>query len=175
MSTADTWYAETLELGELSQYNAEENMDLYLDNITDVTSDGQEEINGAKATKITGVITGDAMEEAIAGSGLTASAQSMGISEEMMADLYDELGDLPVSLWIDAEGYVLKYELDMTEMMQKVMNESMKAMGASEEDLLVEIEKTAITMVCGDFNEVEEIVIPEAAMRVPMGEHVHAE
>lgn len=175
MSTADTWYAETLELGELSQYNAEENMDLYLDNITDVTSGGQEEINGAKATKITGVITGDAMEEAIAGSGLTASAQSMGISEEMMADLYDELGDLPVSLWIDAEGYVLKYELDMTEMMQKVMNESMKAMGASEEDLLVEIEKTAITMVCGDFNEVEEIVIPEAAMRVPMGEHVHAE
>ncbi|MBO5330475.1 MAG: hypothetical protein J6A71_08185 [Anaerotignum sp.] len=175
MSTADTWYAETLELGELSQYNAEENMDLYLDNMTDVTSDGQEEINGAKATKITGVITGDAMEEAIAGSGLTASAQSMGISEEMMADLYDELGDLPVSLWIDAEGYVLKYELDMTEMMQKVMNESMKAMGASEEDLLVEIEKTAITMVCGDFNEVEEIVIPEAAMRVPMGEHVHAE
>ena len=91
MSTADTWYAETLELGELSQYNAEENMDLYLDNITDVTSGGQEEINGAKATKITGVITGDAMEEAIAGSGLTASAQSMGISEEMMADLYDEL------------------------------------------------------------------------------------
>ena len=175
MSTADLWYAETMEMGELSQYNAEENMDLYLDNITDVTSGGQEEINGAKATKITGVITGDAMEEAIAGSGLTASAQSMGISEEMMADLYDELGDLPVSLWIDAEGYVLKYELDMTEMMQKVMNESMKAMGASEEDLLVEIEKTAITMVCGDFNEVEEIVIPEAAMRVPMGEHVHAE
>ena len=150
-------------------------MDLYLDNITDVTSGGQEEINGAKATKITGVITGDAMEDAIAGSGLTASAQSMGISEEMMADLYEVLGDLPVGLWIDAEGYVLKFELDMTEMMQKVMNESMKAMGASEEDLLVEIEKTAITMVCGDFNEVEEIVIPEAAMRVPMGEHVHAE
>ena len=175
MSTADVWYAETLELGELSQYNAEENMDLYLDHITDITSSKQEEVNGTKTTKITGVITGDAMKEAIAGSGLTASAQSMGISEEMMADLYDELGDLPISLWIDAEGYVLKYEMDMTEMMQKIMNESMKAMGASEEDLLVKIEKTGITMVCSQFNAVEEIVIPEAALSVPTGEHVHAE
>ena len=175
MSMADAWYAETLELDELSQYNAEENMDLYLDNITSFTAAKQEEVNGIQATKITGVITGDAMEEAIAGSGLTASAESMGISEEMMADLYDELGDLPVSLWIDAEGYVLKYELDMTEMMQKIMDESLKAMGAAETDLKMDIEKTAITMVCSEFNAVGEIEIPEAALSVPMGEHVHAE
>ena len=175
MSMADTWYAETLELEELSQYNAEQNLDLYLDNISEITSGKQEDVNGIKTTKISGVITGDAMEEAVAGSGLTASAQSMGISEEMMASMYDDLGDLPISLWIDEEGYVLKYELDMTEMMQKVMNESMKAMGAAEEDLLVEIEKTAITMVCSEFNEIEEIVIPDAALSVPMGEHVHAE
>ena len=38
MSTADMWYAETLEMGELSQYNAEENMDLYLDKITETTA-----------------------------------------------------------------------------------------------------------------------------------------
>ena len=175
MSMADAWYAETLELDELSQYNAEENMDLYLDHITNFTSSKQEDVNGTQATKITGVITGDAMEEAIAGSGLTASAQSMGISEEMMADLYDELGDLPISLWIDAEGYVLKYELDMTEMMQKIMDESLKAMGVAETDIQMDIEKTAITMVCSEFNAVEEIEIPEAALGVPMGEHVHAE
>ena len=175
MSMADVWYAETLEMDELSQYNAEENMDLYLDHITNFTSGKQEEVNGTQATKIAGVITGDAMEEAIAGSGLTASAQSMGISEEMMASMYEDLGDLPVSLWIDAEGYVLKYELDMTEMMQKIMDESLKAMGASEADLQMDIEKTAITMVCSDFNAVEEIEIPEAALGVPIGEHVHAE
>ena len=175
MSMADVWYAETLEMDELSQYNAEENMDLYLDHITNFTSGKQEEVNGTQATKIAGVITGDAMEEAIAGSGLTASAQSMGISEEMMASMYEDLGDLPVSLWINAEGYVLKYELDMTEMMQKIMDESLKAMGASEADLQMDIEKTAITMVCSDFNAVEEIEIPEAALGVPIGEHVHAE
>lgn len=173
MTTADMWYAETLEMGELSQYNAEENMDLYLDNITEITAGRAEEIGGIKTTKISGVITGDAMEEAIAGSGLTASAQSLGISEEMMTALYEELGDLSISLWIDAEGYVRKYALDMTEMMQKLMDESMKAMGASEEELLVKIEKTVISMVCSDFNAIEEIEIPEEALSVPMGEHVH--
>ena len=175
MSTADLWYAETMEMGELSQYNAEENLDLYLDNITETTAGRAEEIDGTKTTKISGVITGDAMEEAIAGSGLTASAQSLGISEEMMAAMYEELDDLPISLWIDGEGYVRKYEMDMTEMMQKIMAESMKAMGASEEDLPVKIEKTVISMVCSEFNAIEEIEIPEEALSVPMGEHVHEE
>ena len=175
MSTADLWYAETMEMGELSQYNAEENLDLYLDNITETTAGREEEIDGTKTTKISGVITGDAVEEAIDGSGLTASAQSLGISEEMMAAMYEELDDLPISLWIDGEGYVRKYEMDMTEMMQKIMAESMKAMGASEEDLPVKIEKTVISMVCSEFNAIEEIEIPEEALSVPMGEHVHEE
>ena len=175
MSSMDTWYAETLELGQLDQYNAEENMDLYLDNITSMKAEGEEDINGAKAMKISGIITGDAMEEAIAGSGLTASAESMGITEEMLAAVYQELKDLPVSLWIDAEGYVVKYELDMTEMMQKIMDASMKAMGAAESDISMDIEKMMISMICSEFNAVEEIIIPADAMNVPMGEHVHVE
>ena len=172
MHMADAWYAETLELGELNQYNAEENTALYLDNITDVKSAEKEEVNGTEATKISGVIKGDAMEKALADSGMTASAESMGITEEMLEEIYAELADLPVSLWIDAEGYVLKYELDMTEMMQKVMDASVEALGAAATGM--EIEKTMITMVCSDFNAVE-VVIPAEAYGVPMGEHVHAE
>ena len=172
MHMADAWYAETLELGELNQYNAEENTALYLDNITDVKSAEKEEVNGTEATKISGVIKGDAMEKALADSGMTASAESMGITAEMLEEIYAELADLPVSLWIDAEGYVLKYELDMTEMMQKVMDASIEALGAAGTGM--DIEKTMITMVCSDFNAVE-VEIPAEAYGVPMGEHVHAE
>ena len=172
MHMADAWYAETLELGELNQYNAEENTALYLDNITEVKSAEKEEVNGTETTKISGVIKGDAMEKALADSGMTASAESMGITAEMLEEIYAELADLPVSLWIDAEGYVLKYELDMTEMMQKVMDASMEALGAAATGM--DIEKTMITMVCSDFNAVE-VEIPAEAYGVPMGEHVHAE
>ena len=175
MSMADMWYAETMELDAMNQYNAEENMDLYLNNLTDFKSHGQEKINDTDATMISGVIKGDAMEKAFADSGMTASAESMGITVEMLEEIYDELADLPISLWIDAEGYVLKYEMDMTEMMQKVMDESMKAMGAAETELAMDIEKTVISMVCSDFNAVEEIVIPEAALGLSPGEHTHGE
>ena len=173
MSAADVWYAETMELGELSQYNADENMDLYLNHVTDITSMEQETVNGVQATKISGVIKGDAMEEVIASSGMTASAESMGITEEMLVSIYDELEDLPMSLWIDEEGYVLQYELDMTEMMQKVMDASMAALGAA--DTGMEIQKTSIRVVCSDFNAVEEIVIPAEVLLVPVGEHIHEE
>lgn len=175
VETEDTWYAETLELDALHQYNAEENVDLYLDNITSFRAAGQEKINDTETTKITGIIAGDAMEEVIAGSGLTASAESMGLTEEMLAEVYAELSDLPISLWIDAEGYVLRYELDMTEMMQKVMDASMKAVGMAEADVSVKVEKTLLTMVCSAFNAVGEITIPEEARGISAGEHVHAE
>ncbi|MBQ5708529.1 MAG: hypothetical protein IIV62_01035 [Anaerotignum sp.] len=70
---------------------------------------------------------------------------------------------------------MLKYELNMTEMMQKIMDESLKAMGAQDAGLQMKIEKTSIAMVCSDFNAVGEIIIPEAALNVPDGGHVHAE
>lgn len=175
MSSADVWYAETLELGELDQYNAEENMDLYLDNITSCKAEGKEDIHGTSAMKISGIITGDAMEEVLTNSGLESSASSLGISDEMLAEVYAELKDLPVTLWIDDTGYVVQYALDMTEMMQKIMDASLETMGAGDSALSLKVAQMMISMRCYDFNAVEEIEIPAEALNVPMGEHSHAE
>lgn len=35
---ADTWYSQTMELGGLAQYNAEENVTLYLSNLADFSA-----------------------------------------------------------------------------------------------------------------------------------------
>lgn len=177
MSMADVWYAETMEMNELRQYNAEENVDLYLDNITEVRSEGEEKINGTMTTKISGVIKGDAMEDALAGNGLTASADALGLTGERLDSIYDEWEGLPIDLWIDAEGYVMQYELNMTEMMQKIMDASMEAVGSElkEEDIILKIDKTVITMTCNDFNAVGEILIPEEALHTAEGEHTHLE
>ena len=100
------------------------------------------------------------MEEALAASGMESSAASMGMTEEQLKAMYGDLGDLPISLWIDEAGYVRKYEMDMTEMMQKIMDSSMEAMGMTEADIAIDIAKTSITMVCGQFDQVGEIEIP---------------
>lgn len=163
MYSADTWYAQTMEIGDLGQYDAEASMELYLNNIESFTATAEEDINGTKTTRIEGIIARDAMEEAIQNSGVADSAASLGVTEEQMQEMYADMGDLPIVLWIDAEGYVLKYEMDMTEMMQKIMDTAMGAVGETETEPSVSITKTSISMICSDFNNVEEIVIPAEA------------
>ena len=163
MYSADTWYAQTMEIGDLGQYDAEASMELYLNNIESFAATAEEDINGTKTTRIEGIIARDAMEEAIQNSGVADSAASLGVTEEQMQEMYADMGDLPIVLWIDAEGYVLKYEMDMTEMMQKIMDTAMGAVGETETEPSVSITKTSISMICSDFNNVEEIVIPAEA------------
>lgn len=163
MYSADTWYAQTMEIGDLGQYDAEASMELYLNNIESFAATAEEDINGTKTTRIEGIIARDAMEEAIQNSGVADSAASLGVTEEQMQKMYADMGDLPIVLWIDAEGYVLKYEMDMTEMMQKIMDTAMGAVGETETEPSVSITKTSISMICSDFNNVEEIVIPAEA------------
>lgn len=165
MNVGDAWYAMPVDTGELDQYNAEENMNLYLENITSMSAEGEEEINGAKATKVVGVIAGDAMEEAIESSGALNSMASLGISEEEVEAMYADLGDLPIILWIDADGYVVKYEMDMSEMMQTIMDKAMSIVAEEgDEDASVQITKMMVSMVCSDFDAVGDIEIPAEAL-----------
>ena len=156
-----TWYAQSVTMDDLSQYNAEGNMDLYLKNISNFSKTGEEDVNGVTASKIEGVLTGDAMKEAIQESGVLGSVESMGLSKEDMEAIYSS--DLPLTMWIDADGYVVKYEMDMTTMMQAVMDQAMASAGATAEDGKIEISKTFIRMTCKDFNAVEVEIPAETA------------
>ena len=68
------------------------------------------------------------------------------MTEEQMQEMYADMGDLPIVLWIDAEGYVLKYEMDMTEMMQKIMDTAMGAVGRSLPESLRETAKGGLAV-----------------------------
>lgn len=161
MNIDGTWYAQNANAEDLSQYNADENMDLYLNNISNFSKTGEEDVNGVTASKIEGVITGDAMKEAVEDSGIMGSVESMGLSAEDMEAIY--ANDLPLSIWIDADGYVVKYELDMTNMMQGIMDQAMASAGATEEDGTITISKTFVSMTCKDFNAVEVEIPAETA------------
>ena len=72
-------------------------------------------------------------------------------------------------MWIDADGYVVKYEMDMTAMMQAVMDQAMASAGAEAGDAKIEISKTAVSMICKDFNAVEVEIPAEAANATVIG------
>lgn len=159
------WFKQSMSLDGLQQYSAEENMKLYLDNISSFKKAGGDTINGKSTTKIEGVISGDAMKEAIVDSGIGSAAASFGVTEEDMEAVYSDMQDLPVALWIDEEGYVLKYELDMKDMMQKMMDYTMSTLAEQMGmEIKLDVTKTLIAMTCDNFNEVNEIAIPEEAL-----------
>lgn len=161
--SADTWHTQTMPAEELEQYDAEENMELYLEHLESYQVSGTEKIQDVQTTRIDGIMRGEAMEEAIESSGVVASAAGMGVTEEQLEKMYQDLKDLPLSLWIDSEGYVRKYELDLTKMMQQIMETALAGVAGSGETDGFSVQKTMVSMICGQFNQVGEITIPAEA------------
>ena len=127
MNDGSAWSSETVDMSYLQQYDAQESMNLYLESGDDYTLEGTEEINGSTANKFTGVIRGDALEEVLAASGATSSLES-SVGDLDLSELYSDLGDMPITVWVDQESsYPVRYAMDMTELMQGIMEKSMAA------------------------------------------------
>ncbi len=135
-----SWSKDTLDdLGDIAQYNGKASMDIYLENGSNFKEIGAEDVDG-----------------------VLEQYESLGL--EGMEDLLDEMGDLPVSIWLDPDSDLpVKYEMDMTQMMQNMMN---KLLAEEEEtaDIGFTVDKCVISMVCSDYNTVSNIEIPEEAL-----------
>lgn len=165
MNDGSAWSSETVDMSYLQQYDAQESMNLYLESGDDYTLDGTEEINGSTANKFTGVIRGDALEEVLAASGATSSLES-SVGDLDLSELYSDLGDLPITVWVDQEsGYPVRYAMDMTELMQGIMEKSMAAAGG-EEDIsgMITMDKMSLVMDCFNFDNAADFEIPAEAL-----------
>lgn len=160
-----SWAKQTMaDASELEQYNAQESMAIYLENIDSFKENGTEQINGSDAVRYDGVISNDALNEVMEASGAASQLTQYNITEEQAADMYKDLGDLPISIWIDKESSLpVKYEMDMTTMMQTIMNKLVETLGEAAAGAEITIDKMFISMTLYDFNNVNEITLPEAA------------
>ena len=135
-------------------------MDLYLSSGAEYAHAGTEDINGSTADKYTGIIRGDALAEVMKASGATSSMETtMGMDLE---DLYSDLGDMPITVWIDqTTGYPVRYYMDMTGVMQSMMS---KAMSGIEGGDTLTIDKVEVTMDCSNYNNATDFEIPAEAL-----------
>lgn len=165
MNDGSAWTSETVDMSYLQQYDAQESMNLYLESGDDYTLEGTEEINGSTANKFTGVIRGDALEEVLAASGATSSLES-SVGDLDLSELYSDLGDLPITVWVDQESsYPVRYAMDMTELMQGIMEKSMAAAGG-EGDIsgTLTVDKVSLIMDCFNFDNATDFEIPAEAL-----------
>ena len=159
------WTSETVDMSYLQQYDAKESMNLYLESGDDYTQEGTEEINGSTANKFTGVIRGDALEEVLAASGATSSLES-SVGDLDLSELYSDLGDMPITVWVDQEsGYPVRYAMDMTELMQGIMEKSMAAVGGEgDASAMLTVDKMTVVMDCFNFDNATDFEIPAEAL-----------
>lgn len=169
MSDGANWGKQTLtDAAQLEQYNAQDSMEIYLENIDSFQEAGTEQVNGSDAVKYEGVIANDALNDVMAASGMEEQLAQYGLSGEEAAAIYQDLGDLPVAIWIDAESNLpVKYEMDMTAMMQTIMTKMFENMDMAAEDVDLTVDNMFISMTLYDFNNVGEIQIPEEAKAAP--------
>ena len=153
------WYYQSMDLSAAGQYDATQNMELYLNNLTSFSATGTEKINDVDTTVIAGELTGESMAEALKSSGVEEMSAGMGLSADDLVTLIDNVEGLPVKLWISEDGYVMGYELDMTNMMASIMNNM-----AAGEETDMKINQTVIRMTCKDFNNITPIEVPAEAL-----------
>lgn len=165
MQMGGQWIKQSVTEAELGQYDAADSLELYLDSAADFAEAGTEQIGGADATKFTGVIKGDKLYDVIEESGVLSSLGQTGtdVSEDELKAMLSELGDLPMSVWINADGYPVQYEMDMSQMIDSIVQNALEAEGAADQGMTMTVSKAAMSLTCSNFNAVEDFELPAEA------------
>lgn len=160
------WMHEAMDMEEAGVYFEGNTMSIYLEGMQNVSITEEKEENGITIARIDGVLTGEEMEIMIEESGILSSSMTMGMSEDDIRALYQELGDLPLAMWVGDDGMVYGYEMDMKDLMQAIMNNAMSMMGGASEDGAnqITIDVATVTMECSNYNNVADFSVPEEAL-----------
>lgn len=150
------WVHEAGTIADISQYDIWTQKDLFLNYLGSFVVDGAEEINGIQTTKISGVLTGEAMEKVLETSGIDLVFGGLGWSLDELDTELEAMEELPVSLWISPDGYLICYEFDITDRMQAALDN----LSGTEENFQT-IVKTKLRVTCSNFNEISDFEIPK--------------
>lgn len=165
MQMGGQWIKQSVTEAELGQYDAADSLELYLDSAADFAEAGTEQVGGADATKFTGVIKGDKLYDVIEESGVLGSLGQTGtdVSEDELKAMLSKLGDLPMSVWINADGYPVQYEMDMSQMIDSILQKALEMEGAADQGMTMTVSKAAMSLTCSNFNAVEDFELPAEA------------
>ncbi len=145
-------------LDSFEQYNAMENIEMYLENAESFKENGTDNINGTEAVRYDGTITGESLENAI-NSTLGDLGTSIDGTDLSASEIFNGIGDLTLSVWIDKETLtVRKYEMDMSEIMSKLFEN----MSADDESLAgIDVSKVFLSMTVSSYNDIDSITVPD--------------
>lgn len=175
----ENWYYQKIDLDEA---NSMQGFDYRPDQAIgdySYTADGTEEIDGVTLYKYTCELTGEAMQEAMNSSGAMNSMGDTGISAEDMEEMFKSLDGLSIkaSVWISEDEMLpVRYEMDMTDLMNAIMSYSMetaaKNAGVSVDELGIQmsVSKVVVTMEYYNYDYADDFEVPAEVVDYFKGE-----
>ena len=162
-SGATTWAAQSVpDADQMKQYDTQANMELYLKSGSNFQENGTETIEGKETVRYDGVITNECFNEVFTSTGVLDQFSSLGVDAETAQSMLTDLGDLPISVWVEKESNLpVKYEMDMTAIMQSIMTKTMEAADSTE---TITVESVYMTMLIHGIDNVESIEVPQEAL-----------
>ena len=159
-----TWMREETPLDEATAaLDAKGDMGSSLALAANLKEAGTETVGGVETTRYDGVITKENLQQMLENNGMLdelGDTLDLKKSLEDAAENTEALSDVPISIWIDREAMLpVKYEMDMTEMMQKLMTQI--SMAASME--YPAVSRMKLSMTIGGIDTVDAITIPDEA------------
>lgn len=159
-----SWQSMEVSASELGQYDAGSSMLSLIDNGSEYTLEGMEDVDGKNAYKYSCVTSGEEAKQMLLSSGATDSLSSLGLTAEQLESSIGDVGEITEYVWIDeATLYPVKYESDMTEAMDKLMAGVFESMGEQAQGMSMSIPRMKISMTCSNFNSAADFEIPEEA------------
>ncbi len=162
-SGEDGWYKQELvDIKEFAQYDVQSSMELYLNSIDDFKKTGAETVDGVSTVKYEGIISEDAISEVLEVSGAMEQFGALGLQEDEIDEVFNDLGELPIKIWLNEENYMpVKYEMDMTELMQQLMNNLLGEENTAAIEVV--IDKMQVSLKLYNFDSVDTIELPSEA------------
>lgn len=148
-----TWQTQTLDEDQLGQYDASKSLEFYLDAAESFSLTGEEELDGVKALRYDGAITGDKLNEAMA---LTGADDMISSTAGTEAPSFE--GSMAMTIWLDSESYLpLRYDLDMGEIMTNYMQQTVSGADGVTIDSVI----ATVSMRLSNFDGISDIPVPE--------------
>lgn len=167
-STSDggsSWNKEDVSEDEAQAYVNSNDFSGFLTNIRNYKEKGAETVNGIAATRYDGVIENDYIQELMSQTGIFEQMGLQEISDDQMKKVYDEIGNIEVSMWLDPNTSLpQKMSIDLTKMMKamlKLNKESDEDKDAS--DAADALKKVTMVYINKDYNSLSPIEIPKEA------------
>lgn len=119
--SGDSWTKDNIENDDSSKSSKADGKSVFLllsDSAASFKEYGKEKVNGSDAIRYNGKITSDELRQALE---LANAKQALeeSLDVELDDDVFEDLGDVPVSIWIDVKsGMIVRIEMDMSDVMQ---------------------------------------------------------